>query len=118
MVSANNPRRLALVYALPFVLIITILFLRLGDIRGGPSVTIPMSESDRVHAVRARTYLLTGLGLWVSIVVFIVLLSYVLSRKVAQETPREHELNWLKAIVALASASAHEIRQPLTVLIT
>jgi hypothetical protein len=91
---------------------------RIGDIRGGISVTIPMSESDRIHAARARTYLLTGLGLWLCIIVFIILVSYTLSRKVARETEREFELGRLKSIVELAGAAAHEIRQPLTVLIT
>jgi hypothetical protein len=91
---------------------------RIGDIRGGISVSIPMSESDRIHAARARTYLLTGLGLWLCIIVFIALVSYTLSRKVARETEREFELGRLKSIVELAGAAAHEIRQPLTVLIT
>ncbi len=90
---------------------------RLGDIRGGLSVNIPASESDRVYADRKRTYLLTGLGLWVCIVVFIVLVSYTLSRKVVGEVTHELELNRLKAIVELAGAAAHEVRQPLTVLI-
>jgi signal transduction histidine kinase len=49
---------------------------------------------------------------------FIVLVSYTISRKVARETVRDFELGRLKSIVELAGAAAHEIRQPLTVLIT
>jgi hypothetical protein len=91
---------------------------RLGDVRGGLSVTLPMSEADRIHAARERTYVQTGLGLWLSIIVFIVLVSYSLSRKVARETVLHFELSRLQSIIELAGAAAHELRQPLTVLIT
>jgi signal transduction histidine kinase len=87
-----------------------------GDVRGGISVTIPMKESDLIHSTRARAYLLAGLGLWLIIVTFIVLASWLLSRKVTRSIDREIELNQLKAIIELAGAAAHEIRQPLTVL--
>jgi hypothetical protein len=91
---------------------------RIGDVRGGLSVTIPMSDADRIHAARERTYVLTGLGLWLCIIVFIVLVSYNLSRKVARETVLHIELSRLTSIIELAGAAAHELRQPLTVLVT
>lgn len=88
-----------------------------GDIRGGISVTIPMEESDRIYQARARTYITAGAGLWLSIVVFILLASYTLSRKVVRDMTRDLELDRLKTAVELAGAAAHEIRQPLTALI-
>ena len=91
---------------------------RLGDVRGGLSVAIPMAEADRIHAAQARAFLLAGLGLWASIMVFIVLVSYTLSRQVLRDMKRELELSSLKAVVELAGSAAHEIRQPLTVLVT
>jgi hypothetical protein len=90
---------------------------RIGDIRGGISVSIPMKDSDHVHGTRERMYLLVALGLWLIIVTFIVLTSWVLSRKVTHEIAHELERNQLKTAVELAGAAAHEIRQPLTVLI-
>ena len=91
---------------------------RVGDVRGGISVTVPMRESDRAHAARSRAYLLATVGLWMVIVTFIVLASWFLSRKVTRAIEREIELGKLKAIVELAGAAAHEIRQPLTVLLS
>ncbi len=91
---------------------------RVGDVRGGISVAIPMLESDRVHSARSKAYLLATVGLWLTIVTFIVLASWLLSRKVTRAIEREVELGQLKAIVELAGAAAHEIRQPLTVLLS
>jgi uncharacterized protein DUF3365/phospho-acceptor domain-containing protein len=90
---------------------------RIGDTKGGISVTIPMKESDRVHGNRLKTHAEVAVTLWTIIVTFIVLLSWTLSRKVAREMAREFELDRLKTAVELAGAAAHEIRQPLTVLI-
>jgi hypothetical protein len=91
---------------------------RLGDIRGGISVSVPMEASELLYQARARTYLAAGIGLWLSIIGFILLVSYTLSRKVVRDMTREIELNRLKTAVELAGAAAHEIRQPLTALIT
>jgi len=90
---------------------------KVGEVRGGISVAIPLEESERIFHARARTYLATGTGLWLCIVVFILLVSYTLSRKVVRELTRELELSKLKTALELAGAAAHEIRQPLTVVI-
>ncbi len=90
---------------------------RVGDIRGGISVSIPMRASDEMHAVRSHAYLLATIALWLVIVLVIVLASWFLSRKVTRAIEREIELGQLKAIIELAGAAAHEIRQPLTVLL-
>lgn len=91
---------------------------RLGDIRGGISVTIPMAESQHLYGERARTYLAAGVGLWLSILLFILLTSYTLSRKVVREVSREIEVSRLRTAIEMAGAAAHEIRQPLTALLT
>jgi len=89
-----------------------------GDVRGGISVTVPLEESERIYHARSRAYLVTGMGLWLSMILFIFLVSYSLSRKVVADMAREIELSRLKTAIELAGAAAHEIRQPLTVLIT
>jgi hypothetical protein len=89
---------------------------QVGDIRGGISVSIPMNESERIYGRRGRTYLAAGTILWLSIMVFILLVSYTLSRKVVAEMTREIELGRLKTAVEMAGAAAHSIRQPLTAL--
>jgi len=90
---------------------------RIGDVRGGISVLIPMDESERIYQKRARTYLAAGSLLWFSLILFIVLVSYTMSRKVVQEMTRELELSRLRTAIEMAGAAAHEIRQPLTALI-
>ncbi len=88
---------------------------RVGDVRGGISVSIPMRESDTVHGARSRAYLIAIVALWLVIATFIFFASWFLSRKVTRVIEHEIELGKLKAIVELAGAAAHEIRQPLTV---
>ncbi len=90
---------------------------KVGDVRGGISVSVPMEESEGIYHARARTYLAAGIGLWLSIVFFIVVVSYALSRKLVREMAQELELSRLKTALEMAGAAAHEIRQPLTVLI-
>lgn len=91
---------------------------RPGEIRGGISVSVPMDESDRIYRARARTYLVVGTGLWLIIIVFIMLTAYILSRKVVREMAAEVERSRLRTAIEMAGAVAHEIRQPLTVLVT
>lgn len=91
---------------------------RLGDVRGGIRVSVPMAESNRIYRSRSRAYLAAGTALWLSIIVFIMLVSYTLSRKVVREMTREFELSRLRTAMEMAGAAAHEIRQPLTALLT
>ncbi len=93
-------------------------YYRVGDIRGGISVSIPMEESELIYARRSRAYLGAGFGLWFSIIIFILLVSYTLSRKVVREMTREIELGRLRTAMEMAGAAAHGIRQPLTALLT
>lgn len=91
---------------------------QVGDVRGGISVSVPMTESDRIYEARKRTYLAAGAALWLSMMVFVLLVSYTLSRKVVADMERQLEFSRLRTAVELAGAAAHEIRQPLTALIT
>jgi len=91
---------------------------RLNDIRGGISISMTMQASDLLFSRRIRAVRIKAAALWLSMAAFIVLVSYTLSRKVSREITRDLELNRLKTTIELAGAAAHEIRQPLTVIVT
>lgn len=91
---------------------------RLGDAMGGISVSLPMRRSDRIHEERAAVYLRVTAGVWAVLIGFIILVSWTESRRIAREMTHRIELTRLKSTIELAGAVAHEIRQPLTVLMS
>ena len=91
---------------------------RVGDIRGGISVSIPMTESDLLFGRRISSLRIAAVALWLIISVFITVVSFTLSRKVSREIQQDLALSRLQTTIELAGAAAHEIRQPLTVIIT
>ena len=90
---------------------------RLNDVRGGISVSLPMRGSDLLFSQRIRTVRITASALWLCMTAFIILVSFTLSRKVSREIAQDLELHKLKTTIELAGAAAHEIRQPLTVIV-
>lgn len=90
----------------------------LNDIRGGISVTFPLKTSDHLYNQHIRTVRMAASALWLCMTTFIVLASFTLSRKVSREIARDMELSNLRTTIELAGAAAHEIRQPLTVIVT
>ncbi|HEY6010720.1 MAG TPA: DUF3365 domain-containing protein [Nitrospirota bacterium] len=91
---------------------------RLNDIRGGISVSIPMKTSDILFSRRVRSVRIRAAALWLTMTIFLFLVFYILSRKVSREIAEDLELNRLKTTLELAGAAAHDIRQPLTVIVT
>lgn len=90
---------------------------RVGDTRGGISITIPMRQSDILHGARVKNHFLAFAGIGAITVVFVTLAGWFVSKRITRDVEREIEHKRLKAIVEMAGAAAHEIRQPLTVII-
>jgi len=88
---------------------------RLGDIKGGVLITIPTAKLDAIHSEGTRRTILSLslLGL-VSIVITVGIIWY-LSGRLTREIRKNVEREKLQAAVELAGATAHEMRQPMTV---
>lgn len=88
---------------------------RLGDIKGGVIITIPTAKLDAIHSEGARNTILSlsVFGL-VSMVITVCIIWY-LSGRLTREIKKNVEREKLQVVVELAGATAHEMRQPMTV---
>lgn len=91
---------------------------KVGDIRGGISVSIPMAPLQRIERSHLFTlYLGHGL-LWVIGLVGIGLGMYILSQQILSRRRAEEKLllqEKLKGVIEMAGAVCHELNQPLQV---
>jgi hypothetical protein len=89
---------------------------RVGDIRGGLSVSIPTSVpyglNSALRSQSRRNFLIIGI-FSISMVVGIIL---VFSIRLSRGINRELEAERLRVAVELARAAAHELRQPMTII--
>ena len=81
------------------------------------SIEIPMTVSDRVHRQKIKRDILSFLSIGLLSTVSVFFISWHLSRKVHHRLNREIEEKRLSALIELAGATAHEMRQPLSVII-
>jgi hypothetical protein len=85
-----------------------------GDIKGGLSITLPMKDSDKIHAIKLKRSLMVLSAIGAISLIFITSITFILSRKLKERIDRRIERDKLQAIVELAGAAAHEMRQPMT----
>ncbi len=78
---------------------------------------IPMNLSDRIHNNKVKREIFSLLMIGAISVVFVFFTTWRLSKRISSGINREFEENRLKALIELAGATAHELRQPMTVLI-
>jgi len=81
------------------------------------AITIPTAFSDLIHKEKMKRDIISYGTVGIISLVFIILLIWRFSRKISSVIDRELEEKRLKALVELAGAAAHEIRQPLAVII-
>jgi len=89
---------------------------RVGDLRGGISVYIPVERVMAIHEslIRSDRWVLGLTGLLA--VSFIAGIALYFSKRLKEGMTRELEAERLRSGVQLAGAAAHELRQPLTVI--
>lgn len=80
-------------------------------------ISIPMRVSDAVHTSKMKRILISFLLIGLISACFIVVIISKFSRQVSLGFEQEIEKNKLRAAVDLAGATAHEMRQPLSVVI-
>lgn len=93
---------------------------KVGDIRGGISVSIPMTPLEAIKRSHLFTlYLGHGL-LWVIGIAGMGIGMYILSRQIASRQRAEEKLlhqEKLQGVIEMAGAVCHELNQPLQVII-
>jgi len=81
------------------------------------AITLPTAFSDLIHKEKMKRDIISYGTVGIISLVFIILLIWRFSRKISSVIDRELEEKRLDALVELAGAAAHEIRQPLAVII-
>ncbi len=90
---------------------------KVGDIRGGISVSIPIRKSDIPHSSSLKITILSYVIIGFASLLFLSAITWGFSKQIIKGIEREVEHNKLRAAVELAGAAAHELRQPLTILV-
>ncbi|MBZ0154823.1 MAG: DUF3365 domain-containing protein [Alphaproteobacteria bacterium] len=89
---------------------------KVGDIKGGISILVPMAQSDQLYTAKTRRTVLYILAVGTVSFLFITMITCFLSRRLSGEIEKNIDRERLTAIVELAGATAHEMRQPMTVI--
>jgi len=80
------------------------------------TITIPASVSTSIHAAKVRRDIVSYTVIGGVAVMFIVFIVWRFSRRISASITREMEEGRLRAAMELAGATAHEMRQPLSVI--
>jgi signal transduction histidine kinase len=89
----------------------------LGAVAGGLHITIPTRVSDILHRAETRRMVLSYAAVVVVAILFVFGLSWAFSARLVRAARRELEAEKLKTAVELSGAMAHELRQPLTIIV-
>ncbi len=88
------------------------------DLTGGYLiVNIPAELSESIHKSKVTREIVSFIIIGIISMTFIIFVSWSFSKRISTDIDRDMEKNRLKAVVELAGATAHEIRQPLAILI-
>lgn len=88
----------------------------INNIKGGLSIIIPMENSDYIHSIKFRRNMIYLLSIGALSSLFMIVITFILSRRLNLMIEKNIEYEKLSAIIELAGATAHEMRQPMTVI--
>lgn len=81
------------------------------------SIEIPMELSDKIHRDKIERDILSFITIGIFSVIFITFTVWRLSKRISSGIDKEMEESRLRALIELAGATAHEMRQPLAIII-
>lgn len=87
---------------------------KVGDIKGGISMSIPAGYLSAIHAELDSRSLIAFGAIGVFTISILVVVTWVSAKKLGQSLRKELENERLVAAMKMASAAAHELRQPMT----
>jgi len=90
---------------------------KLGDVRGGISIDIPMEVSRSTHMAIARRIIVAYGVIGITALSFLISITWLFSKRIVRAIRQEVENERLKTAIQLAGAAAHELRQPMTTII-
>lgn len=90
---------------------------KLGDVRGGISIDIPMEVPRSTHMAIAKRIMVAYGIIGITALSFIVAITWLFSKRIVRAVEQEMENERLRASMNLAGAAAHELRQPMTTII-
>ncbi|NOY65446.1 MAG: hypothetical protein GXO97_08655 [Nitrospirae bacterium] len=79
------------------------------------SIEIPMELSDKIHRDKIERDILSFITIGIFSVIFIIFAIWRLSKRISSGIDKEMEEIRLRALIELAGATAHEMRQPLAI---
>lgn len=88
---------------------------RYGDIKGGISISIPMERYDYIRSINLRKNVISLLAVAAVSTIFVAVITFIVSKRLSSAIERDMERKKLAAIIELAEATAHEMRQPMTI---
>ncbi len=88
---------------------------RQGDVRGAVSITVPMAHYDSLQSAKLRRTVISLVSISAAGFLLLSLVTFYLGRRLSREIEKNIERGKLTAIIELAGAAAHELRQPMTV---
>jgi len=86
-----------------------------GNIKGGISISIPMTQYEQIYSRKLTNTIISLSIIAIFSIILFAGIIFILSRRLSKAIEREIEWKRLTAIIELAGATAHEIRQPLTI---
>ena len=86
-----------------------------GDVRGGISIIIPMERYDLLYSMDFRKTIISMLTIAAVSTIFVAGITFIISKRLSSAIERDMERKRLAAIIELAGATAHEMRQPMTI---
>jgi hypothetical protein len=89
---------------------------KVGDIRGGLSISIPSMGMKSLHKQLRERSVAVHVAILVMAMVSIVMIVWVFSNMLKDAITKEVEAERLQSAIHVAGAAAHELRQPMTII--
>lgn len=88
---------------------------KVGDVRGGISVSIPMNLQSTMFENEARRGMFLFITMGATVFLIVVTMVWFFGKRLAKSLTIELEAEKLDSAIKMADAAAHELRQPMTV---
>jgi len=89
---------------------------RVGDVKGGISISIPAGFISAIHDELDRRSLMAFGSIGLLTIALLVGMTWVSAKRLGEGLRKELEGERLAAAIKIAGAAAHELRQPLTII--
>lgn len=89
-----------------------------GDIRGGLTINIPLEPFGQLRTTLLRRNVIELLTVWLSTIILLIIIVRIFAHKLSKAIEQEVYLQKLQTTMQMAGATAHELRQPLSIIMS